>query len=67
MKHTTSNDIIAALPPDAMERLGFADRNLRLIKQKGLFPGAWYGPVADECERAGIPCPRDAFKWKGRG
>lgn len=60
----TAAQIIDALGSQEIEQLGFSERNIRHVRWTGVFPGMWYGPISEACERIGMECPKSAFKWK---
>ena len=65
MSSNPASQIIEALPDGALERLGMTARNIRHAKSSGRFSGLWYRRIRDLCMDHGVPCPMDAFNWKG--
>jgi hypothetical protein len=45
--------------------LGMTERTLRHARTQGTFASGWYKRVHFECISQGVPCPMDAFNWKG--
>jgi hypothetical protein len=67
MSHASDvHRIIDTLGSGVIENaLGVTEYSLRAAKRDKKFPALWYRPLADLCAERDVPCPIDAFRWKG--
>ena len=67
MNKRSVHQIISVLGSEAIEMaLDVSSHSVRAAKTKGEFPSSWYRELKALCDEIGIPCPMNAFYWRGR-
>ncbi|WP_145398566.1 hypothetical protein [Paracoccus sulfuroxidans] len=66
MNKPAVHQITDTLGADAIcAALNVTSHSVRGARTSGVFPASWYDVLQSMCIEMGIPCPRNAFNWKG--